>query len=216
MMKRFSWRLSILAVALAASAGSASAHTTNCTGVLNTGTYDNVNVPAGKTCSLRFGTNVTVTGNVTVEAGASLEVPRGFGPPIFLVVYGSLLSTDAAAIVLFAGNIPPVNVSILGSVLLTGEKSGGTNEIAIIDAFIGGNLSIVDSNLSSGLFEVSHNGVAGNVLVQNNTSGSTAVISNNAIGGSLVCVGNTPAPYTPPPNDKNTIGGNAVGQCAGF
>jgi hypothetical protein len=87
-MKRLSRRLTILAAALAACTGSASAQTTNCSGGLAPGTYANLNVPANTTCILPpFGT-VTVTGNVEVESGASLlQFSRGITT---FVVNGSL------------------------------------------------------------------------------------------------------------------------------
>jgi hypothetical protein len=201
-MKRLSWRLTILAAALAACIGSASAQTTNCSGILAPGTYANLNVPANTTCRVEVGP-VTVTGNVTVEKGASLLEFSRFAT---FVVNGSLMGRDAASIQF---DDPSANVNILGSVHLTGT----TGVLNLIHLSIGGTLFIANSTGSD--IDVFDNNVGGSVLVRNNTISGPIIVQDNAIGGSLVCMGNTPAPTAPNPTQPlNTVGGNKVGQCA--
>ena len=203
-MKRFSWRLTILAAALAACTGIASAQTTNCSGLLAPGTYLNVTVPANTTCFLPRGGTVTVTNNVVVESGASLIMTLGDPPPLTFFVNGSLLGRDAATIDL--EGVPPSKVTILGMVNLTGT----TREVTLFDVSIGNILFIANS---TGIFvRVAESNVGGSVLVRDNTTSQPILIEDNAIGGSLICLGNTPAPTSP--LGPNTVGGGKAGQCA--
>ena len=199
-MKRFSWRLTILAAALAACTGSASAQTTNCSGNLAPGTYLNVTVPANTICFLPGDGTLTVTNNVVVESGASLAVAGNVAATIF--INGSLLGRDAANIAL--GSVPSGKVHILGMVNLTGT----TREIDLVGVSIGNILFIANSTAS--IIDVFTNNVGGSVLVRDNTVSEEFGIQNNAIGGSLVCLGNTPAPG----GGTNTVGGGKAGQCA--
>jgi hypothetical protein len=73
MIRQLSWRLSISAGVLAARAGNAPAQTTNCSGMLPTGSYDSPTVTAGQTCIIG-GSSVTVSGNVTVGRGTELVI----------------------------------------------------------------------------------------------------------------------------------------------
>ena len=215
-MKRLSWRLIILVVALAACAGSASAqttnwgHTTNCSGTLAPGTYTDVIVPANAECVLPFRGTVTVTGNVKLESGASLGVPGEFAETF--IVHGSLLGVDANRISI--NGLHPENVIIFGSV----DLRGTTGQVVLGGMSIHGTLFITYSR-GDLPFELFANVVGGNVVVLDNTTSSVCgqsscfVIQGNAIGGSLVCKGNTPAP-TSPPDLLNTVGGNKVEQCA--
>ena len=201
------WTPCLLAAALAVCAGSANAETTECTGILAAGTYDNVNVPANTTCAFSDeGGTITVTGNLAVEAGASLLTTRKLhGIPTTYTVNGSLLGADAASIALSTVRTP-IAINILGGVHLTGT----TTEIALFGLSIGGVLSVADSSV--GIFNLSVNNVGGNVLVRDNTISQAFDIIGNVIGGSLVCQGDTPAPF--PTAELNTVGGNKVGQCA--
>jgi hypothetical protein len=134
-------RLTILAAALAACIGSASAQTAYvCTGFLPSSStpYLSVTVPAGATCNLpAFGT-VSVTNNVEVESGASLflEAPL----TLTFVVNGSLLGRNANTIDLVVPSSTS-KVNIVGSVNLT-----GTGAVAPRGISIGGTLLITNSN----------------------------------------------------------------------
>jgi hypothetical protein len=202
MIKQGSWRLSILAGALAVAAGG-TAHATDCVGTLAPGSYDSLNVPATKACMITSGT-VYVSGNVTVGSGASLFVRS----PANFTVNSSLLAVNPFDIVILPKPMGAAN--ILGSVSVTGPHL--IIEVTIEDSFIGGTLSVanlgVDHNIT-----LSSNNVAGNMLVRNNSSESL-VIAGNTIGGSLVCSNNDKAPVNG--GTANTVGGAEVGQCSGL
>jgi hypothetical protein len=206
MIKQLSWRLPILAGVLAASAGSATAQTTNCSGALAPGSYTSVNVPAGQSCFVTASTlPVNVTGNVTVGTGATLVAsPPAFPNPANFVVNGSLLSTGAATIEITAENI-------LGNVSVSGTTLGAF----VTDSFIGGTLSVSNSKVVGMVF--SRNNVGGSMLVQNNQCFNEAncdAVGANVIGGSLVCSGNSPPPVDI--GGPNTVGGSKVAQCSGL
>jgi hypothetical protein len=196
---RLSSGLSVLTMVLMATAGSAVAQTTTCSGTLAPGSYAAVNVPAGATCAVNNGI-VNVAGNVTVGKGATFFVAF---PNAQLVVNGSLLSTDANSI--------EVTANILGSVSLTGT----TGSAIVTGSFIGGSLSVANS-AAVGIV-LSRNNVSGALLLQNNqcfNEGNCNSVALNTIGGSLVCAGNSPSPVDI--GGSNTTGGAKVGQCSGL
>ncbi len=205
MIQQLSWRLSILACALAAGAGTAAAQTFNCTGTLPAGSYTAVSVPANATCNVSTTGNVSVAVNVTVGLGATLQ---DLGTATFTVT-SSLLAVGASQIYLVPTTGGAVN--ILGSVSATGTKG----RVDIRNSFIGGTLSVANSSPSQ-YINLTGNTVSGNLLNQNNitmAAGDNDIVGN-AIGGSPVCTGNMP-----PPQDggtPNTVGGNKVGQCSGL
>jgi hypothetical protein len=203
MTKQLSWCLSTLAGLLAVCAGGTVAHAKDCSGTLTPGSYDNVNVPAGQFCTIS-GT-VDVTGNVTVGAGAILQVL----PTAKFTVNSSLLATNAASVNITSSAAGAVN--ILGSVSVT-----GTGFVLIEETFIGGTVSVANSHAT--FIILFQDNVGGNVLVRNNnTSGgpNSNTIAANIIGGSLVCSGNTPAPGLGG-GGANTVGGARAGQCSGL
>jgi hypothetical protein len=219
MVKLVSWRLSILACVLAATAGSATAQTVDCDQFLPTGNYAAVNVSDSKSCSV-YGP-VTVSGNVTVgNAGAALIVAAGtvtvsgnvtvgtdaslaINPPARFTVHGSLFAVGARSISI-------IKAHIHGSVFVTGT----TVMTRLDNVFIGGNLSIVNSAAA----QLNANTVAGNVLFRNNkTADASNRFTANTIVGSLVCTGNTHSPT----DDRKTGVRNKVGrhyqdQCSGL
>jgi 5'-nucleotidase len=201
MMKQLSWRILILAGALAVGvASSTAAQATDCTGTLAPGSYDTLTVPAGALCFISSGT-VTVAGNVTVAKAGFL----GVGAPARFTVNGSLLAVDPTAISIVPQPMGAVN--ILGSISVTGT----TDFVRIEEAFVAGALSVTNS--SGEFVELFGDNAAGSVLIRNNETGQN-VITGNTIGGSLVCSGNTPAPVDQ--GEPNTVGGNKVGQCSGL
>lgn len=201
MTRQLSWRLFILAGALAVGvASTTAAQATDCTATLAPGNYDRLTVPAGTTCTISSGT-VTVAGNVTVGRGAVLGV---FSPAKF-TVNGSLLVVDAELIDIVPQPMGAAN--ILGSISVTGT----TDFVRIEESFVGGALSVANSSFE--FVELFRDDVAGSVLVRNNETGQN-VITGTTIGGSLVCSGNMPAPVNW--GESNTVGGNKVGQCSGL
>jgi hypothetical protein len=209
MIMRLFSTLAIFAIGVTLGVGNAGAQTI-CNGTLPAGTYASVTVPAGNLCfvspSLRPGSVITVTGNVTVEQGAALEV--GLGLDTKFIVNGNLRGVDARAIDLGVEG-PASRIEIDGNVTL----SGTTGEVLILIVFIGGNLQVLDSVGPS--VDVISSNVSGNVLFQNNTSLSNWFISDNTIGGNLVCQDNAPLPPTNG-GSPNTVGGNEIGQCKGL
>ena len=164
----------------------------NCTSVITSGTFDNVNVPPNMPCTLED--SVRVQGNITVGVNASLDVE-------FIVVDGNIVANGAGLLVLDG-------VSVGQNVI--------TNRLQIVrinQSVIYGNLGISGS---SALVELFPNTVNGNVNISNNNTafGGGNTIAANTIGGNLVCTGNAP----PPDNFglTNAVSGQRVGQCAGL
>jgi hypothetical protein len=119
--------------------------------VLVPGTYANVDVPSNARCILpSFGT-VPVTGNVTVESGAQLDLPPGPVDSTF-VVTGSLIGVHAAS---FEFDNVGVTVNIHRSVHLTGT----TSAVHLRGLSIGGTLTIRDT--TSAFFALFFNTVGG-------------------------------------------------------
>ena len=194
-MGKLNWTLAAtFAGGLALAGNPASAQqNVNCTGTLPAGTYNNVNVPQNVGCQIAGG--VTVQGNVTVAAGATLNTASA-------TIHGSVLANNAASVVLGLAGAEPIGKNVI--------LVGTTGQASVLNDTIGGNVQISGSTANSAL-EINDNSVTGNVTVQSNNSASD-VILNNAIGGNLVCAGNTP----PPSGGNITVGGHKVGQCSGL
>ncbi len=215
-MKKLCWTLLTMAIGLALAISPASAQNTICTGSLAAGSYTNLSVPQGASCTLGRGTTVTVSGNVTVAPGATLAIfgatvngnvtmasgttlETGFGA----TVNGNVLSQDANLIEIGEGSRFGANLSLVGT----------TGSIEITNSIIGGNLTIAETTGLSIL--VFLNTVGTNVVLSgNNVTSSEDSLIANTIAGSLTCVDNAP----PPTNNgsPNTVGGRKVGQCAGL
>lgn len=226
MIKQLSWRPSLFAGMLAASAGSAAAQTTTCSGTLAPGSYANVSVPAHATCTVSSGT-VNVTGDVTVGTGAALAVNAGTldvtgnvtvgtGATLFVLTPAKFIvnsSVRGVGTQAFTIDVAPGAASILGSLTLTGTTGSVAHAIDIRNVFVGGSFSIANSN-TPGSIDLIGNDVAGNLLLRNNTCGfaNCNVVSANTVGGSLVCSGNITAPVDL--GTANVVGGNKVGQCS--
>jgi hypothetical protein len=201
MMRRLLWRLTVLAAAFAACAGSASAQTTNCVNGLHLGTYA---VPANTSCNLT-GSSYTITDNLTVESGASLQnLPNSAPPTSLIVINGSLIDVRATLVAL--SPVGPTGRISVANVHLTGTFQKGLEELSIV-----GTVVIKDS---TGPVEVVSNTVGRSMLVRGKTTNAVFRIGDDVIGGSLVCQGNTPAPIDD--GELNTVGGNKIGQCAGL
>jgi hypothetical protein len=199
-------------------------NTTISDGTINT----NLIVPPNATCTLL---NVTVTGNVDVEQGASLQVNPG--PTQKVTINGNVDANKCNSVALgIRSNVGPIsvggnvsirnctgtgsfekNVTIGNNVVCSGNASCVVDRITIQ-----GNLT-VDNNRSSTLQNsITGTTVSGNVKFSGNTGGNTGAPSDvnfivrNTIGGNLTCNNNTP----PPINEgaTNIVTGNKSGQCA--
>jgi hypothetical protein len=214
----------------------ASARAYICTGTLSGGTYTDILVPAGDTCTLQ---GVTVTGNIVVQSGGSLYFLEGPNSSDVSSVSGNLITVGASAVCLYSGYTGAIG----GNVIAIGSGSSGVALCEVLYPFevlcptkVSGNVAILDTAnvikrtlwdfcagsppiTVGGNFEFANNAVSttiksdtirGNLLFNDNTAGGT--ISHNTIGGNLECSGNTP----PPSGSGNIVSGAMLGQCAGF
>lgn len=206
-------------------------------GLIQPGTYRYFTVTGA--CDFAGG-NVTITKNLTVAAGASLnphaesfavvhvegnvKVGKGgilglgqYGPPDIqqtgTVVDGNIEAHQPQSLYLSA-------ITIHGNLSSDGGSGPGLN-FPIKNVIVDGNVELHDwSGLWIGLFRST---IGGNVIFSNNTGtqiGDTgeldsSEVADNVISGNLVCKGNEPAAqFGDSGGGPNTVGGNAVGQCA--
>lgn len=242
MMKK--WRLavglSVFALAVIAGSSSAEARSTNvCTeGTIAAGAYGPLTVTGN--CTFGEGA-VTVNGNLTVAPGAVLNdhaaapatvhvtgnVIVGQGGVVGLGSYAPAPAHDSAqvdgnvigngAATLYLGGM-----TIRGNLIVNGGGDAGRN-LPIKDDTIGGNLII--QGWTGLWFGVIRDDIGGNAIVNDNSAADTTTlpgsdsseIVTNTIQGNLICNGNTPAPQVGDSEGAtNTVGGHALGQCAGL
>ena len=196
-----------LLVGVVATPAAFAAPNSTCTGTLAAGTYQNVTVPTGATCSIDS-SNV-ILGNVTVGRDASFQ---GSGVSI-----GGNVSGDHAANVFVGGSVRGnVQADHVGQVIVGGSVGGNVTATAtsgpahsfMCNATIGGNVAVQGSGPGADWFIGNLCGpnpgltIGGNLTVQNNASrvevqGNNAhgniSVDNNSGGGSLI---------------DNTAGGN--------
>lgn len=218
-----------------------------CTGGdIPSGTYGSITV-AGF-CSVADGAVITVTGNLTVRAGASLDAQSA---PATITVNGNVWAgagsmlglgclpdgvhtghpcaadPNGRSTILVKGNVttsgaamvPLSGIEVRGNVSVTG---GGSPQIpwSIEHSTIRGNLQV--SHLTTNWLGVVFNLVGGNVLLSNVTiteehpgAEHVVYVGHNVIMGNLACaniVEGVSGGF--PPGSKNTVAGNATGQCA--
>ena len=140
----------------------------SCTGVVDAQRYENLDVPAGASCTLN---GTRVDGNITVGATAVLSATA--------VTVGGNIQADGAA------NVTVSNNSTVGGSIQV--KQGGSATVDLVR--VTGDVQL-ESNL--GALRVTSNTVGGNVQVFQNRGG--AAISDNRIDGNLQCKENVPPP----------------------
>ena len=216
----------------------ASAQNIKCTGTISDGsTIDsNLIVPANASCTLK---SVTVNGNVSVGAGASLAVEAFNGQTV--TVNGNLTANQCKFVDLLASLPPffqPGTILVAGNVTIQNCPGGGsfrgptvtingnfvcTNSSSVcsaVDGVVQGNVTEDDNGTSAvlGGASVVGNQISGNVDVSGNTGHDrAALVSNNTINGNLTCFDNTTDIAAPPVSDNgvpNTVSGTKQGQCA--
>ena len=184
-----------------------------CTGTL-TGTFDNVTVPVGATCTL---VNSTVEGNVKALEDARLFMSDNH-------VRGNV-EGDKARIVQVSGGTVDGNIQIkdgsspselgaavTGGTVVTGgdiqiEKMS-TGRVLVEDArVLKGNIQITE-NVAGTAIEILRNDVAQNLQVFKNRGGGSKSVTGNAVGQDLQCKENL-APFAGGPNTA----GETEGQC---
>jgi hypothetical protein len=206
----------LVTAGLTAPAALASGTDATCTSTLQPGTYQNVTVPAQATCTLT-GSDIIITGNVTVATGASLS---DINAPI-----GGNLQAD------HAGTVFVSSASVGGNVQLTATSGANTlcsvpvgKDLVIQNSAASSSLIIFPCNFSpvtvggsltvqnnAGKVSVEFSTVAGNISVHNNTGGGD--LGNNSAGGSCQLFNDNP-PITGsgnsvPPGHQNTCNGSA-------
>lgn len=162
-----------------------------CTSVMPKNTYDDIDVPPGGGCILTEGT--VVKGKLMVGKGTKLYITKAN-------VAG--LEVNQPAVVQIG------QASIKGDLEIHG---GGTSTmITISECDISGKLVITD--LDHAGVELRRNKVGGDLVISRNVT-TRMTIDDNSIRGNLSCDGNVPRLETPLGN-KNTVGGQKLGQCS--
>ena len=203
--------LATLVVAVPSFAGGNKA--TTCDGVLASGTYQKVVVPAGAACFPEV--PVTIKGGLSVGAGATFVLGDEEHPGDNGTISGGVQSQNAASVQIHF-------VTINGGVDLIGGSGpvGGPFGITwntIEDSLIHGSVNILGYNgFWPGFFR---NTVNGSVNFNNNVvvDPDGNEIQTNTIHGSLNCSGNTPKPQQgDSEGSPNTVTGSKKGECAGL
>lgn len=230
--------LTLAAAPTAVAAGPAPGATFTCEASdIPSGTYGSLTV-AGP-CGVEDGASIVVTGSVTVMSGAMLNVEDAasftVGKNVTAMEHSLLLLGDdlSSAIVSVAGNVAATdafsllinNASIGGNVTLRGggnDLTGGAAlPWAVAHSTISGNLTV--SGQSTTYLAVVDNAVHGNVTLSDITvlnEGGFVTVAGNVVARNLSCTGIAPAVSSDDPGtsapDPNTVGRNAIGQCAGL
>lgn len=176
-----------------------------CTGVVVGGTYENIKVPDGASCTLR---GVVVTGNVIALKDARLTVEDSR-------VDGNIQGENAAVVHVrggrLGGNIQvhegvstgELGVSITGGTVLTQGNiqvtKMRTGRILITDAILEkGNLQL-EENVVTGSLDVARNRVAQNLEVRKHGGSAAKIVRDNTVSQKLECKEND-SPFVGGPN----------------
>jgi hypothetical protein len=178
--------------------------------------------------------DVTVTGNVTVGTGATLDIGG------IALIGGNIEATQCAKVfmesfggpILIGGNVQiqqcTANSGYVGSfsqattfpILIAGNFECSNNSAACdaIGGSVGGNVTI-DNNSGKDFLGfnsiVFGNSVVGNVEFDNNSGTATSsIVGFDTIKGNLRCQGNTPGVIND--GEPNQVVGTEQGQCSGL
>ncbi len=199
-----------------------------CNGSFSGATYRNVVVPAGNSCTLE---DTKVTGDVTVEKGASLEVDTN---TLLDTTIAGNVTGDECAFIELQTPISPGRIVVGGDLSITdctgiffsgvfGSSSSST--ITPPTVLIGGNVKCENNTAAACAFDFTAIGgqvecsgssacelqgaaIGKGATINNNTF---ATFNSNAVGGDLNCAGNGGVVGT-----GNTIAGTKSGQCSGL
>lgn len=175
----------LLMAATVAGAPLASADDTTCTGIISSGSLDNVIVPSGD-CVLTG--SVVVDGNVK-QTGGNLKVD---GIPV-----GGNVQAEGG------GTTEVLEATVEGSVQI--KKTTGLAQVH--DSIVGADIQVEEKN--DGSIRVVSNDVEGNVQIWKNSGSSIILVEDNLIDGNLQCKENVPGPTV----SGNTVAGDI--ECAG-
>jgi hypothetical protein len=186
------------------------------------GTFDNVVVPPGETCTL-IGTEVrgnvkalensrlnlfsnSIGGNIVGDKAESVQSNRG-------TVGGNILIKEGET-----------NDLVIDVVLDQTHVTGGdvqvenmTGDVVLEGLSVPhGNVKVEDNNITAEM-RIRTNTVAEDMQVFKNRGGGQKFVQANTIGGNLQCKENDSPFFAHPTDPKfgpNVVGGNAEGQCA--
>ena len=229
-MKRSVFAVAAVAAALFLASGVAVATDLVCTTTSSGGTWHNVVVPAGASCTLE---NTRVTGNVTVQTGGTLVVTNTAGDSTIAgdvkadgCNFVELESTSLTNRIVVGGNVTIQNCSSgfnggqgdstrfpPGSILIGGNvKCSNNTDGCVFDYFIiSGNL---DCSGNGGGCTLQSDAVGKNATINNNAFGfGDTEVRNSSIGGDVKCSGNNGGVTSSP---TNTVAGTKSGQCSGI
>ncbi len=207
---------------------------TQCTSTISGGTYGEIVVPDGATCTL---VGVVVGGDVTVGKRSTLITSSQTEIDGDVTAVGAksvrLINTDTTGNIVLSytrGSIVigsencAVDPLVGGNIRLTNNY--GT--VAVCEMTVGGNLIVRSTHTAAKVFQnvvagdlvveynqnvyglwVNRNTVAGDVFVRRNTS-RYLFVRHNTIAGDLRCQRN----FVDPTHTSNTVGGLSVGECA--
>jgi len=178
------------------------------------GSFENVIVPEGRTCTI---TRSTVSGNILAKDGARLYVFETTTQGNIDGVEADLVHVRAGSLggsiqVQDGDNRSLVGVKIYGGTVLTQGnitiQKMNTGTISITDAVLRkGNIQVQDNRTATRL-EILRNRVAQNLQVFVNTGTTTKVVRGNTVGSTLSCKDNQ-LPFIGRPN----VAGDVEGQC---
>src|SRR5438105_3111293 len=149
--------------------------TTNCTSTLAPGTYGNVTVPSGATCTI--GSGVTIAGVLTVNSNATLNDTGAS------VRHNLTATTGSKVFISASSGYTGTNASVGGDL-----ATNGANTVSVSHTNVQGDLTVTNSQ-SSGSVSITNNNIQGDLIVTNNHGPTT--VTGNHVGGNASCSGNT-------------------------
>lgn len=180
----------VICISLLGSSMPLHAQNISCSGSM-TGTFGNVTVPNGASCTL---SDAIVGGNIQVGTNATLSVGATS------TITGNVQANQCGSVLLSGAVVIVGNVQIQQCAARSGYVGPGIQ--------IEGNFECQNN---SGACVADNGAVGGNVQIQNNSSSTAADVSANVIGGNLQCQQNSPAPVDA--LGPNVVSGNLQGQC---
>jgi hypothetical protein len=214
-MRRLNLLLSaaVLVSAIFGVSSASAAGGTICNGMLASGTYHRVIVPAGGVCSTDG--PVTVRGGLFVQQGGTVVFGSEENPVHTATINGGVHASNAMSVQIHFSTING-GIAIRGGSGPFGGPFGVTWN------------TIEDSTINGGYTEVGYDGFW-NGFIRNDVHGSVNLIGNtvadpdgnevvtNTIHGSLNCAGNDPSPQVgDSEGSPNHVTGAETGQCAGL
>jgi hypothetical protein len=237
MRKLYLFGVAVVLAALAVGSSSATAQApgayTCSGGDIPGGTYTSLTVTGECTFSQQSAEPITVLGNVTVAAGASLDAHAISSSTV--TIYGNVMVGKGAIFGIGQYDVGLTDSAIYGNVIADQPQSlyiGGTtihgNLVSNGGSGPGLNFPIKDDVIDGNLILQGWSGfwigairdsVGGNLIFSRNsgTNPDSNEVANSVIGGNLICQGNAPpAQLGDTGQPGSVVHGKAVGECAGL